>query len=366
MSLSTEIKRTALYEEHILLNAKMIPFGGWEMPVQYQGILSEYNDARQKVSLFDTSHMGEFIIDGDAVLSGLDNIVTQSIEDMPVKTCRYGVALNNKGKVIDDLIVYRIEEEKWMIVVNGGTIDKDAQHFISNITKKGQFTNISSFFGKLDVQGPLSRDLLKPLIKDIEKLSYYAFDIFEIFGKKVIVSRTGYTGELGYEIYFPLDGISDLWREILTLGAKPAGLGVRDLLRIEMCYSLYGHEISEDISPLDAGLNRFIEWEKEFIGKQSLQACRNDGIENKLVAFVSETRRSPRSEHKIFSEGGEDVGVVTSGTYSPSLEKGIGLGFIKKDYGDIGNKILIGDNKNKFAAKIEKKPIYAKGTFRKD
>lgn len=364
MTTISTLKRTSLYNEHLKLNAKIVPFGGWEMPLQYDGILAEYNETRNRLTVFDISHMGEFIVEGDAVLSGLDKIVTPSIAAMPIGSCRYGAMLNESGGVLDDLIVFRIQEKEWMIVVNGATIEKDTGHFQKHITDKGSFKDISDETGKLDIQGPDSREVLISLVEGIEKLDYYTFDKFEVLGKNVIVSRTGYTGELGYEIYFPSENLPDLWNEILKRGVKPAGLGARDVLRIEMCYSLYGHELGEKISPIESGLSRFIDWEKDFIGKESLLLQKSSGARRKIACIVSETRRSPRAGNTIYADTGEEIGVVTSGTFSPGLERGIGLGFVAEKYFSIGKKLFIGDGKNKLEAEIVGRPIYKKGSLK--
>lgn len=358
------LKRTPLYDQHVALKAKMVPFGGWDMPLQYEGILAEYEDTRHGVTVFDTSHMGEFFIDGDFRAGGLDKIVTQPLADMPLKTCRYGAMLNEQGGVIDDLIVYRLASERWMIVVNGSTTEKDARQFQAQLTSQAKFSDRSMQTGKLDIQGPSSRKILSSFIKGIEALEYYAFDHFDVLGEKVLVSRTGYTGELGYEIYFPWGKTALLWAELLKRGGKPAGLGVRDVLRIEMGYSLYGHELEENISPLDAGLNRFIDWEKDFIGKEALLKQKAAGVTRAIACFVSETRRSPRAGQTIFSPDGQARGVVTSGTFSPSLERGVGLGFIAKDQAKPGGKILCGDEKSTIEAQIAGRPVYKKGSLR--
>lgn len=360
------LKQTSLYQKHTALNARMVPFGGWEMPLQYEGILAEYEETRRKASVFDTSHMGEFIVEGEAVASGLDKIVTQPIHDMPVKSCRYGVMLNKDGGMMDDLIVYRLAKKKWMIVVNGATTQKDARHFREHMTGQGTFIDNSGKIGKLDIQGPLSREILSSFIEDMDKLDYYTFDEFEVLGEKAIVSRTGYTGELGYEIYFPWDKTGELWDELLKKDVRPAGLGARDILRIEVCYNLYGHELTENISPLEAGLSRFIDWEKAFVGKEALRQKRQAGLGRKWVCFISETRRSPREHHKIYSQQGDtEIGIVTSGTFSPGLKRGIGIGFVAGDYGARGDKIFFGDEKNKLTAQIAARPIYKDGSLKR-
>ncbi len=359
------LKTTPLYEEHLALHARMVPFAGWEMPVQYDGILTEYEHTRKKTAIFDTSHMGEFILEGDHLKSGLDQVVSMRLKDMPLKTCRYGLMLNAQGGVIDDLIVYRIDQEKWMIVVNAADIDKKAAHFERHLTPQARFTDRSQQTGKLDIQGPTSRDFLSSFVEGIENLDYYTFDDFEFLGEKVIISRTGYTGELGYEIYCPWSRTSALWRALLKgTSAKPAGLGARDVLRIEMGYSLYGHELSESITPWEAGLAKFIDLEKDFVGKGSLLEQKKSGVKRKIVYFISEDRRSPRAHHKICSQDQNEIGEVTSGTFSPSLFKGIGMGFVESRSGEKGEKIFIGDEKNKIEARVTTKPFYKNGTFR--
>ncbi len=365
MQTQETLKRTPLYKEHAALNARMIDFGGWEMPVQYEGILSEYEDTRRRVAIFDTSHMGEFLVEGNYALSGLDALITASLKDMPLKTCRYGMILNECGGVKDDLIVYRIGEEKWLIVVNGATQDKDAQHFLSHLTSQASFMNRSFDLGKLDVQGPQSREVLKKYVKDLGRLEYYTFDEFTFLGEKVIISRTGYTGELGYEIYFPWSRIVELWRELLkNPQIKPAGLGVRDVLRIEMGYSLYGHELDETINPLEAGLKKFIDLEKDFLGKPAILREIQKKDPRKIVAFLSDNRRTPRSLYKIYSPDQEEIGVVTSGTFSPYLKKGIGLGFVPSSSAHPGQRIFWGEEENKFGGEITPRPVYKNGTLK--
>ncbi len=359
------LKRTPLYEDHVVLKAKMVPFGGWDMPVQYEGILEEYEQTRRGVTLFDTSHMGEFLIEGDVKETGLDHIVTMALADMPLKTCRYGLILNEQGGTIDDTIVFRVEENKWFIVVNGGTTQKDADHFRKHLNKNASFQDISFSTGKLDLQGPLSRDILSKFIDGIEKLNYYSFDYFKVLGENALVSRTGYTGELGYEIFFPWDKTKILWQALLKEPeVKPAGLGARDVLRLEMGYSLYGHELSDDINPLEAGLSKFIDFSKDFIGKNALLKQKEVGLKRKIIGFISENRRSPRQGHNIYSAQEEQIGVVTSGTFSPYLNKGIGLGFVNTSHGTKDEAIFFGDNQKKNPAVISSRSFYNQGSLK--
>ncbi|VAX37024.1 Aminomethyltransferase (glycine cleavage system T protein) [hydrothermal vent metagenome] len=357
--MKSDLQKTPLYKQHIALGARMVGFGGWDMPVQYEGILAEYEQTRKRAALFDISHMGEFIIEGDCVSTGFDRLVTMNIKDMPIKSCRYGAMLNEDAGTLDDLIVFRMEQEKWFVVVNAATTPKDVEHIQKNLSSGASFKDVSAEMGKIDVQGPLARDVLSALVKDIERLEYYTFDFFDLLGKNVLISRTGYTGELGYEIYYPWNKTVELWDTFLKdKRVKPVGLGARDVLRLEMGYSLYGHELSEDISPLEAGLNRFVDWDKDFLGKEALLAQKVEGVRRKVVGLASLTRRTPREGHKIYSEQGKGIGVVTSGTFSPVCNQGIGLGFVVTDEVKMGKKIFFGDDKNKISATISSRFVY--------
>jgi len=363
MTKQQTLQRTPLYEEHLALNARMVPFGGWEMPVQYDGILTEHQSTREGVSIFDISHMGEFIIEGDLGETGLDEIVTMNLQDLPVHACRYGCMLNDKGGVIDDLIVFRIEKDKWFLVVNGATTQKDAAHFRAKLRVPNAFKDVSLETGKIDVQGPLSLEILSSFVANIKKLDYYTFDYFDLLDEHVLISRTGYTGELGYEIYFPWSKTADLWKALLEdTRVKPAGLGARDVLRLEMGYSLYGHELNEETSPLESGLNRFIDFDKEFAGKDVLLKQRAAGLKRKLVGVSSNSRRSPREGHKIYSQDGDEIGEITSGTFSPCLNRGIGLGFVAADKAVAGTNVAFGDDKSKVPAVFTGRSFYKGGS----
>jgi aminomethyltransferase len=362
MPVETALHNTPLGDVHADLKAKMVGFGGWNMPLQYESILAEWEYNRKTVSLFDCSHMGEFMIKGDAKACGLDAIVIQTIADMPVKTCRYGAMLNQEGGIIDDLIVYRKGPQDWMIVVNAANIEKDARHFRANLNAKAYFEDASFKTAKLDVQGPQSREVLKVLAPGIEKLTYYTFGNFQISGIPCLISRTGYTGELGYEIYCPWEKCKEIWQNILdNATVKPTGLAVRDVLRVEMCYSLYGHELGETIAPLEAGLDKFIDGQKDFIGRQAPSAQK---LSRSIGYFVSTTRKSPRAGNKIFDAAGHEIGVVTSGTFSPALQLGIGIGFMSPKPKAAGTQIFFGDEKSQAAAVITQRPFYKNGSLK--
>lgn len=358
-------KITPLFDEHLKLKAKMAPFAGWNMPIQYEGIIAEHNHTRSQASLFDTCHMGEFYVKGDPRDSGLEEVFTFSISNMAVGKCRYGAMLNEKGGIIDDLLVYRISENEWMVVVNSGTIDKDARHIRSHLNERAEFENRSGKLAKLDLQGPLSREILTGLIgPEISKLRYYRFDFFDILGERNIISRTGYTGELGYELYVSAGKAAELWKHILEdKRVKPAGLGARDTLRLEMGYTLYGQDVDEDTTPLEANLGKYINLDKGFIGREVLLKQKKEGVKKLLVAFKTESRKAPRHGYSIVKDGRE-IGKVTSGSFSPSLSCGIGLGYVDMPYAKIGEKILIKSGVADIEAAVIERPFYKKTSLK--
>jgi len=359
--------KTCLNAEHIALGAKMVPFGGWEMPVQYEGIISEYEATRKIVTMFDISHMGEFIIEGDYKESGLDYLVSMRLSDMPIKTSRYGFLLNKDGGVIDDLIVFRLEQRKWMLVVNAATIKKDFDHIKKFTGNNCILKDISNETGKLDIQGPKSREILASFIPAAKNLEYYNFDIINLLGEQVIISRTGYTGELGFEVFLSENKTKELWKELLKNDmVKPAGLGARDILRLEVGYPLYGHELNEKISPLEAGLSKFVDLEKDFLGKDALLKQKQSGVKRKLVGLISESRKSPRAEQKIIYQDCE-CGYVTSGSFSPALNRGIGLALVNSEYSEKikkGDKVLFSDGKNNQPAVVSERIFYKNGSLK--
>lgn len=360
------LKTTPLINEHLKLKAKMAPFAGWNMPIQYEGIVAEHNHTRTQASLFDTCHMGEFYVRGDAKDSGLEEIFSFSINNMSTGKCRYGAILNEKGGIMDDLLVYRISKNEWMVVVNSGTIDKDAKHIESHLKGGTEFQNRSRKLGKVDLQGPLSRDILAELLTpEIKRLKYYTFDFFDILGEENIISRTGYTGELGYELYVSFEKVVELWNHLLKdKRVKPAGLGARDTLRLEMGHTLYGQDVNEETTPLEANLEKYINLDKDFIGKAALIKQKERGLGRLLVAFKTDSRRAPRHDYLIMKDG-KEIGKVTSGSFSPSLFCGIGLGYIDISYAKLGEKILIKGGPVEIEATVTEKPFYKKSSLRK-
>jgi len=359
-----QLQSTPLCGRHRELKALMAPFGGWDMPIQYEGIIAEHSWCREKVSLFDICHMGEFLFQGDIEASGLDDVFTFSVKTIPLGRSRYGFLLNEQGGVIDDLIVFRLAEDKVMIVVNAATIAKDFAA-IQGRLRGGSFTDISAATGKLDVQGPLARQVLVDAFGDqIAAIPYFKFITMNILGVDAIVSRTGYTGELGYEIFIPAEKVAELWDLLLQdQRVKPAGLGARDVLRLEVGYSLYGSDIDDSITPLEAGLEAFVNFDKRFVGKEALLRQKEQGISRCKVAFEVAGRRSPRHHYEICCNG-ESVGVVTSGVFAPMLGRGIGIGFVPPAAAVIGAPLTIRHERVTMDATICELPFYRGGSVR--
>lgn len=331
------------------------------MPIQYQGILAEHAHTRQVVSVFDICHMGEFMLQGDPVACGFDRLVTQNIVSMPFGTCRYGFILNEQAGILDDLIVYRINKASWMIVANAATTPGDLVHFKTNLSTGYSLEDVSGKMAKLDVQGPQSLDVLKNIFGEgVEKLSYYTFSEFKIFEhQSCIVSRTGYTGELGYEIYIANDYVTRLWDLLLKdTRVKPAGLGCRDTLRLEMSYPLYGHDLDVKYTPVAAGAEKFVDFSKDFIGREALLIEKQNGPKEHLIYFQADSRRSPRNGFAILDKG-KQIGLVTSGSFAPSLGVGIGMGYVAGNYG-IDAQLVVKQDAVEIPVKVVKRPFLKK------
>ncbi|NVN99584.1 MAG: glycine cleavage system aminomethyltransferase GcvT [Geobacteraceae bacterium] len=359
-----QLKSTPLTSHHRALGALMAPFGGWDMPIQYEGIIAEHRACRDQAALFDICHMGEFIFSGDIVKDGLEDVFTFSVASIPVGRSKYGFLLNEAGGIIDDLIVFRLAEDKAMIVVNAATADNDFE-VIGSRLKGGGLANVTGVTGKLDLQGPHSRVVMERLFGAAgSNLPYFKFTTAKILGFEAIVSRTGYTGELGYEIFIPNEKIVELWELILSDDrVKPAGLGSRDLLRLEVGYSLYGSDLSETITPLEAGLESFVNFDKEFIGKGALLSQKQSGLTRVKVPFKVGSRRSPRHDYTIMSAG-ENVGIVTSGAFSPMLGCGIGIGFVPPNLATPGTPLTICHDKVSMEAEVCNLPFFKGGSLR--
>jgi aminomethyltransferase len=342
----------------------MAPFGGWDMPIQYEGIIAEHSWCRTKASLFDICHMGEFIFQGDFESDGLEDVFTFSVKSIPLGRSRYGFLLNEQGGIIDDLIVFRLAADKVMIVVNAATAPKDFAAIKGRLSG-GLFTDITAATGKLDLQGPLSRDVMVGLFgEEVASIPYFKFITMNILGVEAIVSRTGYTGELGYEIFIPAEKVCDLWDLLLSdERVKPAGLGARDVLRLEVGYSLYGSDIDEETTPLEACLEGFVNFDKAFIGREALLNLKERGVARKKIAFEVNGRRSPRHHYDICSAGNV-VGNVTSGVFSPILGRGIGIGFVTPELTAFGTPLTISHERVSMEATVCELPFFKDGSVR--
>jgi len=359
------LKRTPLFEKHAALKAKLAPFGGWEMPIQYSGIIEEYYQCRNSVALFDTCHMGEFYFKGDTSSSGFENAVTVPVTKLSVGKCRYGFLLNDQGGVIDDLIVYRLSDDEWMIVVNAATYENDFNIIQTRLKNNPVFVNQSEKTAKLDIQGPLSKELvMEKLNPEIGTLGYFQFKKMQVLGKEVLVSRTGYTGEMGFEVYTDGETINQIW-DILMKDSrvKPAGLGARDVLRLEMGYSLYGSDLDEKTTPVEADLESFIDYTKDFFGKKALLEQKEKGVQKIKTSFKTLSRRAPRHDYDILKDG-KLIGTVTSGTFSPALNSGIGMGYVDAPL-SAGTKIVLKKEKVEIEAEVTKMPFYLKNSLKK-
>ena len=333
----------------------MIPFAGWEMPVQYGGILDEHLQVRSRAGLFDTSHMGEFLISGATAAADMERLFTGRLDNLAPGRCRYGFLLNPGGGFVDDVMVYRRAEQEFLMVVNAGTTLKDRAWVTQNLSDAADFHDISADTAMLALQGPAAAAAIESLAAGIETLRRFAFIEAQIAGVAVTVSRTGYTGEDGYEIFAPAEEAGSIWD--LLLGAPdvlPVGLGARDTLRLEKGYPLYGSDIDQEHNPTEARLTRFVRMEKDFIGRQAL--IDHGEAVDVLTGFVCDGRRSPRAHFKVIHED-RVVGTVTSGAFSPSLKLGIGLCYIDSALADDGRELMIANDRAEIPARVQSPPF---------
>jgi glycine cleavage system T protein (aminomethyltransferase) len=378
----TAPRKTPLYDEHVRLGAKMVPFAGWLMPVQYTSIVGEHQAVRNNVGIFDISHMGQLLAQGTAAGEWLNTMLTNNIEKLDVGTGQYTFLLNEKGGIIDDLIVYRVGEQKFLLVVNAARTQEDfawlekhkvrhAYGLPARADRKRDacaavIINRSAEFGGVAIQGPRIAELFHGLFGTNADLpSRNSIADLPFNGTTVSVARTGYTGEDGIEIFFRVTDAVKLWNTALEkgkpLGLKPCGLGARDTLRLEMCYPLNGSDLSSDRNPIEAGLGFFVDLMKpNFVGRDALLKVKEAGPPEKLVAFRMREKGPPPRPHYAVFHNGQRIGETTSGTLSPSLNYGIGMAYIDAAYDKIGAQIDIEIRGQKFPAIIEKKPLYKK------
>lgn len=358
------MKNTALTEKHIALGAKMVPFAGFNMPVQYEGINLEHATVRNAVGVFDVSHMGEFILKGKDALDLIQRVTSNDASKLYDGKIQYSYLPNEDGGVIDDLLVYRLDEKTYMLVVNASNIDKDWNWIQQFNTNKVEIHNISDQTSLLAVQGPKAADALQSLTEmDLASMEYYTFKKGKFAGvDNVLVSATGYTGAGGFEIYFENQYAAQIWDAIFAAGAeygiKPVGLGARDTLRLEMGFCLYGNDIDDTTSPLEAGLGWVTKFTKKFTNSEALLAQKEAGVAQKLVGFEMIERGIPRHGYAVVDADGNTIGRVTSGTQSPSLQKAIGIAYVNKAFAKEDSEIFIDIRNNKIKAKVVKFPFY--------
>lgn len=360
-----KLEKTPLYEKHVALNAKIIDFGGWAMPVQYTNVIDEHKATRNAAGLFDICHMGEIEVKGPQALDLLQLVLTRSLADQEIGQVKLSALLNYEGGIIDDLTVYKMAKDSYMLVTNATTRDRDWQWINSVKTDKKfdcMLADISSKTGKLDLQGPRAEEILQTLTLDnLKTVSFYHFIKSKVSEIPAIISRSGYTGEDGFEIYASADKIGYIWDKFIATGErwgmKPAGLGARDTLRLEAGMMLNGQDMSETVTPLQVPYSWLIDWNKEFIGSAVLKTQKNSGIKKKLAGLEMTGRGIARHGYRVFA-GGREIGVVTSGTFSPTLNKAIGLAFIDIAFSVPETEISIEIRNSMNQAKTVKIPFY--------
>jgi len=358
------MKNTALTDTHIKAGAKMVPFAGYNMPVQYAGINAEHETVRKAVGVFDVSHMGEFILKGDHALDLIQQVTSNDASKLYDGKVQYSCLPNEDGGIVDDLLVYRLDEKTYMLVVNASNIEKDWSWISKYNTMGVDMKNISDRTSLLAIQGPKAAEALQSLTDvDLVSMEYYTFNRGKFAGvDNVIISATGYTGAGGFEIYFDNQHADQIWEAIFKagepFGIKPIGLGARDTLRLEMGFCLYGNDIDDATSPLEAGLGWVTKFSKTFTNSEALQQQKQAGVSRKLVGFEMIERGIPRHDYPIVDADGNNIGKVTSGTQSPSLQKAIGMGYINTEFAKEGAEIYISIRDNKVKAKIVKPPFY--------
>lgn len=357
-----ELKRTPLYEAHLAAGAKMVEFGGWLMPVQYDGIIKEHQTVRTAAGLFDVSHMGEIEISGPGAENFVQKLVTNDITRLQPGKALYSPMCNPQGGTIDDLLVYQVEKDQYLLVVNASNTEKDYDWMLSVADSGVQIVNVSDVTCQLALQGPKALNVLQKLTSvQLADIQYFTFVYGAVEGVQCLISRTGYTGEDGFELYFPAEHGETLWQAILAAGqvegVKPVGLGARDTLRFEACLALYGHELTHHISPLQAGLGWTVKFNTDFIGKEALLKEKEAGLTHKLVGVEMLERGIPRQGY-VLSKDGQEVGWITSGTFAPTLEKNLGLAYLQTQYGEPGTIVNVLVRNKPVKAQVVPKPFY--------
>ena len=362
------MKKTALNDIHEALGAKMVPFAGYSMPVQYEGVNAEHETVREGVGVFDVSHMGEFLLTGPKALDLIQKISSNDASTLTIGRAQYSCMPNGKGGIVDDLIIYRIKEEQYLLVVNASNIEKDWNWISSHNEFDVEMRNLSDEYSLLAIQGPKAVEAMQSLSSiDLAAIKYYHFKVADFAGvEHAIISATGYTGSGGFEIYCKNDQVEQVWNKVMEAGKEfgiaPIGLAARDTLRLEMGFCLYGNDIDDSTSPLEAGLGWITKLGKdaEFVDKEFLAKQKEEGMSRKLVAFEMVDRGIPRHDYPILNAGGENIGRVTSGTMSPSMKIAIGLGYVEMGNHSVDSEIYIGVRNKSLKAKVVKLPFYKK------
>jgi aminomethyltransferase len=344
----------------------MVPFAGYNMPVQYEGVNVEHETVRNGVGVFDVSHMGEFLLSGENALDLIQKVTSNDASTLTIGKAQYSCMPNGNGGIVDDLIIYKIKEEQYLLVVNASNIDKDWNWIASHNDLGVEMKNVSEEYSLLAIQGPKAAEAMQTLTSvNLNEIPYYHFVVGPFAGvEHVIISATGYTGSGGFEIYVKNDFVNELWDKVFEAGApygiKPIGLAARDTLRLEMGFCLYGNDIDDSTSPIEAGLGWITKFNKEFIDAETLKQQKENGVTRKLIAFEMIERGIPRHDYEIHDENNNVIGKVTSGTMSPSLKLGIGLGYVTIDNSKVDSEIFISIRDKGIKAKVVKLPFYKK------
>lgn len=359
------MKNTALTHVHEALGAKIVPFAGYNMPVSYEGINIEHETVRNSVGVFDVSHMGEFLVEGDNALALIQKVTSNDASKLAIGDAQYSCFPNEDGGIVDDLICYRIKENQYLLVVNASNTDKDWDWISKyNADFGADLKNISDDYSLLAIQGPKAIEAMQSLTSvNLSEISFYKFKVGDFAGvEHAIISATGYTGSGGFEIYVKNEEVKSVWNKVFEAGAdfgiKPIGLAARDTLRLEMGYCLYGNDINDTTSPIEAGLGWITKFTKDFVNSENLKAQKENGVMRKLVAFELTERGIPRHDYEIVDAEGTVIGIVTSGTMSPSLGKGIGMGYVTKENSKLETEIFIQVRKKAIPAKVVRLPFY--------
>lgn len=360
------MKNTALSQIHESLGAKMVPFAGFNMPVQYEGINVEHEIVRTGVGVFDVSHMGEFLLSGENALALIQKVSSNDASTLEVGKAQYSCLPNNDGGIVDDLIIYKIKEEQFLLVVNASNIEKDWNWISSHNDLGVDMKDLSEDYSLLAIQGPKAVEAMQSLTSvDLSQIKYYHFEVADFAGiEHVIISATGYTGSGGFEIYCKNSEVEQIWTKVFEAGAafgiKPIGLAARDTLRLEMGFCLYGNDINDTTSPLEAGLGWITKFTKGFVNSENLKAQKEAGVTRKLVGFEMVDRGIPRHDYEIVDADGNVIGIVTSGTQAPSLGIAIGMGYVTVPFSTPYSEIYIRIRNKDIKAKVVKMPFYKK------